>query len=340
MDRTSAQLCAPETAISQLILFDISGDGHRLNYLRFFAAKLGGQWAIGSIRDNFWFLLKARVLMLTTFESAPKSFAFIVLLRSLIGRKSAVLILRPFTDGKGIKHAVKRSVHYILARSPGVRILVIMPVKKGSALYGKSTFIYDPEFWDIDDVGAARCETGLSRDASTRAAGRSVIICAGMFSIDKGMAQLAAMMEHEDWPNEKIAVVATGKFSADEGSTKDRLIAAGAFVTDRFISDEELFSMYSIAHSVWVCYAPERDMSSGLVGRALQFGVLPIVREDSALTYMLGSPERYLALPWSNVDESTARIRRLGEAIESNSKPFTIDKNEQLAELTKIVTWN
>ena len=64
---------------------------------------------------------------------------------------------------------------------------------------------------------------------------------------------------------------------------KQRLIATGAIVVDRFLTDVEIESLYGVSRAIWGCYSPERDQASGIFGRAMQLGVPTIVREGSVV---------------------------------------------------------
>jgi len=63
----------------------------------------------------------------------------------------------------------------------------------------------------------------------------------------------------------------------------NRLRAVEAVVIDRNLTDEEFESLFGVADVIWACYAPSYDQASGVFGRAIQFGVPPIVREGSLI---------------------------------------------------------
>ena len=81
-----------------------------------------------------------------------------------------------------------------------------------------------------------------------------------------------------------------------------RLHAAGAMIEARFVSDAELLSLIDIAAYVWCCFPPERDMSSGLFGRAMQLGAVPIVRRGSVLAAMAERLVPAIVLDYADVD--------------------------------------
>lgn len=323
--------------INGIVVFDVSSEGHRENYVKFFASKTKGLPLIGKISNNILLIFRAKLLIITTFESSPYKFTCIAFFRSIFAKKTAIIILRPFSTSNYFRDFIKLIGQKFLTYLPRTQLFTIVPITRSHPLKDKATFLLDPEFWDIEDVCEARCSTELSQMAQKHATGRLLLACTGAFSSDKGLSQLADMMEHPEWPKDRIAVVAAGRFSQFQMATKKRLKASGAFVADRFISDKELFSIYTISQAAWVCYAPSRDMSSGVVGRALQFGVLPIIREGSVLEELLADPRRYMALPWQEIEKSVNRIKGLEAAYAANVGGFSVDKDAELSKIQHLI---
>ena len=50
-----------------------------------------------------------------------------------------------------------------------------------------------------------------------------------------------------------------------------------------------MLALYSIADLAWCFYSPEYDQASGILGRALQFSVTPVVRKGSVSEWFCAS---------------------------------------------------
>jgi hypothetical protein len=74
------------------------------------------------------------------------------------------------------------------------------------------------------------------------------------------------------------------------------------------VSDEELFSLYRVADIIWCCFTPVRDLSSGVFGRAMQFGRPAIVRTGSHLATLQEDIGSGISIPWGAPDEAAALL--------------------------------
>ncbi len=134
----------------------------------------------------------------------------------------------------------------------------------------------------------------------------------------------------QDW-----FVVAAGKVSQDQQTRSTVLSHHGMMSVNRFLDDDEIIAAYAAADSVWCLYDPSYDQASGILGRALQFGIPPLVRQGSlseafcqaediphiaatgasdvrlALTTLpCASPEKGIALATRLRSDSIARLER------------------------------
>lgn len=241
-------------------------------------------------------LLFARRLLLPTLETQPGFYALLTLLRSLLFRRTVIFILRPILPERGVMRWMKIAVHRLLAILPGVRLATIFSVDASSHLAGKVVLIQDLEYWD-----RAGCPppapTALSLRAQAAAHGRKIIISLGAFSVDKGGAMLLDIIEQPAVADNFLLVVA-GRVAKELQPRLDGMARNNIFVENRVIEDDELLSLYPIADLSWCCYAPERDMSSGIFGRSMQFGVPAIVREGSVLHWQVHQFGQGLPIQW------------------------------------------
>jgi hypothetical protein len=266
-----------------VLVFDVSGIGHRENYVRIFARILDCSHLIGPIVTNLARLLMVRTLFLSTFESAPIPYTALVVARSLLGRRTVLLILRPLLTGTSpVARRLKRMVHLLLAGLPRTRLVLIMD-SAGSHLEGRTYHVRDPEFWDLRMREKAICPTPLSDELKRVAAGRKILLFTGFLSSDKGADFLADTVSRPDWPTGDILVAAIGQVVPDAERACAAIERARGFVRPGTVSDDEFLSLFTVADLAWCCYGPGRDMSSGVFGRAVQLGVWPLVSAGSFL---------------------------------------------------------
>lgn len=286
-----------------VLVFDASSSGHRENYVREFARLLGGTPLIGSPLSHFGRLMTTRRLLLPTFETMPRVYFFVALLRMLLNRRTVLFILRPqVAPGQWIKLAT----HRLLAAMPGVRLATIFPIAPDSHLYGRSTLILDLEYWDRAGLPPP-APTHLSDAVLAAAGGRRIVTALGCFSEDKGAKMVMDLAEREELAENFLFVVA-GIVHPDLKARLAVVPRQALFVEQRKLSEPEFMSLYTIADLSWCCYAPERDISSGIFGRSLQFGVPAILREGSLLQRQAEGRAHYIAMPWGDSDAAAEQL--------------------------------
>lgn len=264
--------------------------GHRQSYLDTFSRLFDLESVCGPMGPA---LLRRFVaadrLLFATLDENMLGFPAVAAMRSLLGRPTVGLFLRPqtcFQTGRW-HYPVKRRAFRLLRRLPGLTIATITPFDVAPR-YAEVAHVgvADPQYWDLhDESGAPRPgRTELSDDVVARAAGRRILCLVGGLSSDKGLAFLADTLERHPRIVDEVLVVGAGRVRPQDAACARRLEAAGALVVGRFITDAELDSLYGIADLIWSCYAPGYDQASGIFGRAAQYGVPPIVREGSLIT--------------------------------------------------------
>jgi hypothetical protein len=220
----------------------------------------------------------------------------------------------------------------LLSLTPGCRVIVLMKLGKTSHLYNRARFLVDPEYWDVNACDR-HAKTDLSRKILKAAGERKVLICTGAMTPDRGLDYLADIANDTNWDSLNIMIVIAGEIWQDVKSSSEKMENQGAFVVDRYLSDQELFSLFAIATYSWCCYHPSRDMTSGIYGRSCQFGVWPIIRKSSILAEEAERNGYGTLIPWK---QKTAAISALQSM---DSKPFTsnVDPAEQAQILNDIV---
>jgi hypothetical protein len=74
-----------------------------------------------------------------------------------------------------------------------------------------------------------------------------------------------------------------GKVAQAELHKDEAFIDAGGLGFNYFLSEDEILASYAACDFVWCAYAPRYDQASGIFGRALQLGIVPIVRAQSMI---------------------------------------------------------
>ena len=183
-------------------------------------------------------------------------------------------------------YPVKRRAFRLLCRVPQLTIATITPFAV-SPRYAEVAHVgvFDPQYSDMHDGATIRCppNSPLANEVRQQAGGRSILCALGSLAGVKGLNFLAKTMEYHPKIADRTLVLCASRVSSDAVALATRLTAAGAILVNNLITDEELESLYGVADFIWACYAPEYDQASGVFGRAVQFGVTPILRKGSVL---------------------------------------------------------
>lgn len=91
------------------------------------------------------------------------------------------------------------------------------------------------------------------------------------------------MLEFAEINKNHFFVVVASRVKNECENEVEVLKSLGMMLENRFISDDELFSVYGIASFVWFFYSGY-DTVSGIYGRVLQLEVTPKVHTDSIIS--------------------------------------------------------
>lgn len=288
-----------------LVVYERRRAGHRENYAKTVASVLGGEPAIGDEPELLRKSLGARELVITTLESAPVLYTALCLARAAIGRRTSVIATRSHVEApRGVVRRTGRAGVYQLLRTlPQVQLLTISP--PFGAPDPRMEFIEDIEFWDLpDDLLARPPETALSLRVRELRKTRPTLVLLGTIDTIKGHEFLRDLLLAEPRLRDRYAIVACGEVQPGSRSALAPLRELAAVWEDRFITDEELLSLYPEADLVWCCYRPDYDVSSGVFGRAVQFGRPTVVRAGSLVGRLQSALGKGLALTYGDVGEA------------------------------------
>lgn len=278
-------------------------DGHRRSYQALLSRLLDLAEAQGPLRPRLLLrLLLAPRLLVSTIDDDYAGFIALALGRAALGRRTAGLFLRPEPCFRVTRpaHLIKRWAFVLLRRVPGVSVLTILPfaLRPEYARVARD-WVHDPQTWDLGERPGPPPRMALMERARAAAAGRPILCVLGVVTPIKGVGFLADILESRLALAGELLVVLAGAVAPESRAEAERLSLSGALIEDRTILDAELESLHHAADLVWSCYRPDYDQASGIFGRALQTGGLPVVRAGSlieAYAGLLGAAA--LALPY------------------------------------------
>lgn len=266
--------------------------GHRGEYQDLFGRIFGLSASAGKAGGAA--MIAAKRLFFATLDDDLAGFAKVALLRAIRGRRTLGLYLRPQSCLGGTARArIKRLAMRALCAMPGVSVLSIIPFDFMPGISAVCTdWGHDPQLWDQIDV-ATSPDPATMAQIDGLAAGRPVLAFLGRASRIKGLPKLAAILAAQPDLAKQIAVVVAGSVDADCKADAAQLVALGATIWDRRISDAELAALYQTADLVWANYDASYDQASGIFGRAVQRGRPVVIREGAMLdryAKLLGQP--------------------------------------------------
>lgn len=266
-------------------------NGHRQSYLDFVKKKFGGERINGKkiffTSDVVFFLMVEDNFIL---------YFLVCFIRSLCGKNTVGLLFRPkpVLNASNFKLKLKFIILKLLKNNTRVQTLSIVPeILEPSISEIVDDWIYDFQLWDITkkqrvifhkirkgDIKFGDFEKyKIANEIKMQAKNKKILIALGAQNKCKGIHVLS---EHiSKFNQEKFVVVVAGCFDEASAQQKKYLQDNNALIFDRFMTDEEILALYSIADAVWCYYDPSYDQASGILGRSIQLGVLPIVRPNS-----------------------------------------------------------
>ncbi|KZY01808.1 MULTISPECIES: hypothetical protein [unclassified Sulfitobacter] len=290
-----------------------SNGGHRQEYQDLFASLFGLSPSTGRIGlTKLRSLVGARKLLFGTIDDDIVSFFLVALLRALLFRRTVGLFLRPHAclQSQALSAKAKRIAFSFMRRVNPVSVFAIIPFSIAPE-YATVTDdgLVDPQLWDMTDASKGEIDAEFSERIAAEARCRRVLAFVGTAAEIKGIGLLRDMMADPNWPSEKILVVVAGRFPDENGVSVEELQGLGALVLPRFISDSELRTLYAKSEFIWTCYQPNYDQASGVFGRAVQSGRIPVVRSQSLIAHFasqIGTPT--VELDWTAKPHDNASL--------------------------------
>lgn len=259
-----------------LRVYSATQAGRRPAYLRVLERLFGARRVgLGEI------LLSRGPVLFLMIEEAFLAYVAICLLRAVVGRRTAGLLLHPLplVASKRWHCRIKRGLLHGLKRLEAVQTLTILPftVLPAAAFVAKD-WIYDIEFWDLTEEEREAVDL-LRRERQP--GDRLVLTSLGRQSARKGFALFSDSYRVCAGLRERFRFIACGRVAPELVQRAEAFRAAGGVAVDRALSDAELLGAYAASDAVWCLYPPSGDHATGVLGRAAQLGIPVVVREGS-----------------------------------------------------------
>ncbi len=273
---------------------------------------------VGSTLGNLMILLRTPRLVISSFEGRPKTFLVLALIRAILRKRVAIIFLRAHLQANHsswnyVRHRVAMR---LLTNSSMIKPISIVRDFQLAQLYPSIAYIPDPEFWDLDKETIETSHSQLAKEIEAKKAGRRVMLVAGGLAASKGLSFLSSLVASEPALVQSILIVLAGQIYPDAQDEVERLEKLGALKVARHLGDEEFLSLFKVADFAWACYAPNRDMSSGILGRCLQIGVTPVIRRGAVIANMIPEMASVIELDYEDLEGSCRAL------LEHNQKQF------------------
>lgn len=289
--------------------------GRRACYLRVLERLFGARRA--SLREVIF--SRAPILFLMV-EEAFLLYVAVGLLRALLGRRTAGLLLRPMPLSASARCSCrwKRSILGWLKRFRSIHTLTILPFSVFPAFSTIAKgWIYDFQLWDLTDEEREAVE--LLR--SERQPGERLVLTAiGTQNRRKGFDLFTDSYVRSTALRERFQFISCGRIEPRIDAYAAVFREAGGVCVNRSVTDAELLGAYAASDAVWCFYPPFGDHASGVLGRAAQLGIPAVVRYGSVahrlcivenIPHVAATPDgiaEQLAGPLPPRDEARGRI--------------------------------
>lgn len=288
-------------------------NGHRASYLEFVQSKFGGE-RLSAKSLVFW---KDPVFFLMI-EDNFALYLLVSFLRVLLGRRTVGLLFRPkpAIAANSVRLKLKKLALKFLRNFSNVKTFSIVPVPLEPAINEiVNDWIYDFQLWDInfeqkqivkkirDSYQLSDLEIFNQFEILKKIKNRNkkkILVAIGAQNKGKGVEELAKAIN--TLSDADYLVVVAGRFSQDVSIAKQTIKTGGGLVFDRFMTDDEILALYAIADNVWCFYDPSYDQASGILGRAIQLDVTPLVRAKS-FSELLCKSEQLNHISINNISE-------------------------------------
>jgi hypothetical protein len=266
--------------------------GHREAFLKLFSSvfDFSSVTELISIKNIHLFLRAERVLFATVgLDKSFKWFFIISLIRAILMKPTcAILVIssKDFDVLQSNRVSIMKLYLRLWKHLYKQTTLSIIPyhLDKRLSNYTKNC-IYDPQMWDMYcieyrnqlDLDVAYAKRQVEHN------NKPLVVFLGKFTHRKGLKEFVRFVEIN---RNDFQFIVAGKIPTENIEYIEHLKALGVKVINEFLEESKLLGFYKVADFTWCYYLPIYDQTSGVFGRAIQFGVIPIVRLDSMISYI------------------------------------------------------
>lgn len=265
-------------------LFSLKSDGHRSDYNKFLMSSLDNAELVSRFDD-------CDVMIFMMIEESFFEFSVISLFRALRGKKTSGFLfrLKPVASPNSTRLYVKGLILKFLRLFKSIRVFSIHDptiLQNGSDYV--SDWIYDFQLWDLfkspiyKEVHLARSSRINKLDSDPM-----VIVALGTQDENKGIIDLIDLVKLRNSSGANFSFRIYGKLHSKYAADLLGLIDGRDCCVNDYVSDEMLWKGYKEADLIWAFYSSAYDQASGVAGRAAQFDVPVIVRENSIISNVL-----------------------------------------------------
>lgn len=326
----------------KLGLYSGTLNGHRKSYLEFALKNFTSQ----RVNPYELFTSKDPVLFLMVEDSFLLYF-LVSIFRSLVGRLTAGLLFRPIpvVENTSIRLKIKKFALFILKKMPKVKTLLIVPESTHPEFPSICDgWIYDFQFWDLQEKNYQTFQELRNREkidpicATIDSArnNRKVLCALGGQDRIKGFDTFASTYINNKDMQKQFLFGFGGKVKGFNELAVS-FEKQGGFSENRFVSDNDLTALYASSDLVWTLYAEDYDQASGIFGRAVQFGIPVVVRENSLIHKIcILDSIAHIALNRNNVTSLSSSMIQVSN-IEDGRKLHDKFKKISLENLTTVL---
>ena len=273
-----------------ILAFSTNLHGHRKSYVEFVQKEFGAK-ATTKKRH----LLTHGPLLFLSIDDTFLLYCFVCFVRSAFGLTTSGFFLTPKSAllPHGIRSRVKRFLLKILKSLKSVNTLLIVPQDLDKDFIKISDgWIYDFQLWDLSErdykeYGNYRSSTDNGRYIShlNNIKNCRFTACSiGYHNRYKGSDSFILNYINKPEIQAKFLFVLGGEISDIKVSKEiEEFKGCGGVVIDRVLEPEELIELYASSDIIWALYPEDYDQSSGIFGRAVQFGIPVVVRKESII---------------------------------------------------------
>jgi hypothetical protein len=258
--------------------------GHREDYINFTKSNLGGNRT-----TLIYGFLNSKPLLFLMIEECFMLYCIIAFIRALLGFKTIGFVFRAkkCIASKQINHKIKVILLKYFKKFQNISSISIVPFYTCEGIAEIcDDWLYDFQFWDMGFLEKNIQKTIVDSNVEYIkgiAKGRKVICAIGKQDQNKGFDVFSSLYILNKHLQEEYLFVSGGVINGILTSQIEKFISAGALVINERITNEMLIALYKSADLIWVCYSPNYDQSSGVLGRAIQYKLPVIVRTNSVV---------------------------------------------------------